>query len=109
HVSHAFTGTAATTVFALPLHDALPSWIACWFGAGGDRKGAMPRRARKGRIGLSAACYRHVRITRLLRLRLPLPSREREPEPEQADRKSTRLNSSHVKISYAVVCLKNKI
>src|SRR5690606_41254950 len=24
------------------------------------------------------------------------------------DRKSTRLNSSHVKISYAVVCLKNK-
>src|SRR5690606_16633699 len=26
----------------------------------------------------------------------------------QADRKSTRLNSSHVKISYAVVCLKKK-
>src|SRR5690606_41525701 len=25
-----------------------------------------------------------------------------------ADRKSTRLNSSHVKISYAVFCLKNK-
>src|SRR5690606_41486781 len=25
------------------------------------------------------------------------------------DRKSTRLNSSHVKISYAVFCLKNKI
>src|SRR5699024_12475160 len=27
----------------------------------------------------------------------------------QADRKSTRLNSSHVSISYAVVCLKKKI
>src|SRR5690606_31847328 len=27
---------------------------------------------------------------------------------EQADRKSTRLNSSHVKISYAVFCLKKK-
>src|SRR5207302_11365738 len=27
----------------------------------------------------------------------------------QADRKSTRLNSSHVKISYAVFCLKKKI
>src|SRR5690606_39760601 len=26
----------------------------------------------------------------------------------KADRKSTRLNSSHVKISYAVFCLKNK-
>src|SRR5690606_39586796 len=34
-----------------------------------------------------------------------------DPEytPEEIDRKSTRLNSSHVKISYAVFCLKNKI
>src|SRR5690606_40130690 len=29
-------------------------------------------------------------------------------DPTQADRKSTRLNSSHVKISYAVFCLKKK-
>src|SRR5690606_41484860 len=29
--------------------------------------------------------------------------------PKMLDRKSTRLNSSHVKISYAVVCLKKKI
>src|SRR5690606_39457090 len=29
-------------------------------------------------------------------------------EAEPADRKSTRLNSSHVKISYAVFCLKKK-
>src|SRR5207302_7047481 len=29
-------------------------------------------------------------------------------ETEQVDRKSTRLNSSHVKISYAVFCLKKK-
>src|SRR5690606_40303658 len=28
--------------------------------------------------------------------------------PAQGDRKSTRLNSSHVKISYAVFCLKKK-
>src|SRR5690606_41940324 len=28
---------------------------------------------------------------------------------EEVDRKSTRLNSSHVKISYAVFCLKKKI
>src|SRR5690606_41653974 len=28
---------------------------------------------------------------------------------ENSDRKSTRLNSSHVKISYAVFCLKKKI
>src|SRR6266576_806699 len=30
------------------------------------------------------------------------------PETRSADRKSTRLNSSHVEISYAVLCLKKK-
>src|SRR5690606_40810185 len=30
------------------------------------------------------------------------------PLPRRGDRKSTRLNSSHVKISYAVFCLKKK-
>src|SRR5690554_7143069 len=34
---------------------------------------------------------------------------ERHPElAEKADRKSTRLNSSHVRISYSVFCLKKK-
>src|SRR5690606_41755477 len=33
---------------------------------------------------------------------------ELEAEARRADRKSTRLNSSHVKISYAVFCLKKK-
>src|SRR5207302_9652278 len=32
----------------------------------------------------------------------------RRHEPPHGDRKSTRLNSSHVKISYAVFCLKKK-
>src|SRR3712207_8163751 len=31
-----------------------------------------------------------------------------EPQPSQEDRKSTRLNSSHANISYAVFCLKKK-
>src|SRR6267378_5086092 len=31
-----------------------------------------------------------------------------EPEPDRRDRKSTRLNSSHVENSYAVFCLKKK-
>src|SRR3712207_7657246 len=45
----------------------------------------------------------------------PLPSqpvRERGADPDRvtrADRKSTRLNSSHANISYAVFCLKKKI
>src|SRR3712207_7444364 len=40
------------------------------------------------------------------------PAEDRPPEPAQAlralDRKSTRLNSSHANISYAVFCLKKK-
>src|SRR5690554_7364283 len=31
-----------------------------------------------------------------------------EDTPQKTDRKSTRLNSSHVRISYAVFCLKKK-
>src|SRR5690606_40110664 len=43
----------------------------------------------------------------------PIPQRSGRSIPivalfEQEDRKSTRLNSSHVKISYAVFCLKKK-
>src|SRR5690625_4272941 len=34
--------------------------------------------------------------------------KEQELAAQQADRKSTRLNSSHVAISYAVFCLKKK-
>src|SRR5690606_39418666 len=45
-------------------------------------------------------------------LRNPVPSDQPDiPAPEAGgleDRKSTRLNSSHVKISYAVFCLKKK-
>src|SRR5690349_22667479 len=33
---------------------------------------------------------------------------EKDPETNDVDRKSTRLNSSHVEISYAVFCLKKK-
>src|SRR6266700_4885975 len=36
------------------------------------------------------------------------PSASHCLRPRREDRKSTRLNSSHVKISYAVFCLKNK-
>src|SRR5436305_10157383 len=47
----------------------------------------------------------------LLRGMLPdgvLTSVDVEPEHQRLDRKSTRLNSSHVRISYAVFCLKKK-
>src|SRR5690348_17898881 len=38
----------------------------------------------------------------------PRPHRHRPQQPSRRDRKSTRLNSSHPSISYAVFCLKKK-
>src|SRR2546430_12650904 len=38
----------------------------------------------------------------------PVPDRGRRAGPATGDRKSTRLNSSHSQISYAVFCLKKK-
>src|SRR2546430_13657721 len=48
-----------------------------------------------------------VERRRVISVRLELPTDSKTPEPE-ADRKSTRLNSSHSQISYAVFCLKKK-
>src|SRR5215475_15343742 len=39
---------------------------------------------------------------------LSVPRARQEGRRRRSDRKSTRLNSSHVKISYAVFCLKKK-
>src|SRR6267154_4768082 len=46
-------------------------------------------------------------ISALLPLRARWPA-ARSPPPDPVDRKSTRLNSSHPSISYAVFCLKKK-
>src|SRR5690606_40220027 len=52
------------------------------------------------------------RSSDLRRPRTPAPPefgpRRHQVGPNSGDRKSTRLNSSHVKISYAVFCLKKK-
>src|SRR5690606_41170057 len=45
-----------------------------------------------------------ARIQRVAKARM----REQAASADHQDRKSTRLNSSHVKISYAVFCLKKK-
>src|SRR5438105_8570103 len=78
-----FNDTATTEIYTLSLHDALP--ISC--------PRAAPRR-------LSPVADRFP-PDRMLRLAALLPARRR-------DRKSTRLNSSHEWISYAVFCLKKK-
>src|SRR5690606_41522800 len=47
-------------------------------------------------------------LTHRLRSSDPRTARATHERSRAADRKSTRLNSSHVKISYAVFCLKKK-
>src|SRR5690348_17990274 len=76
------TDTATPQIYTLSLHDALP---------------ILKDRAF---LGLRHACRRVQKAHRLVGLIHDLL--------ESEDRKSTRLNSSHPSISYAVFCLKKK-
>src|SRR3712207_7584775 len=79
-----FNDTATTEIYTLSLHDALP-------------------------------ISRQQDLDAVVRLRPRAPRRPRRADllvvdrrPPRLDRKSTRLNSSHANISYAVFCLKKK-
>src|SRR3712207_8671848 len=92
-----FNDTATTEIYTLSLHDALP----------------ISQRVRK---------YRGVAVRGRQQEDHDVPGRQRPPPDRRRlgrdalvhlhrtvqDRKSTRLNSSHANISYAVFCLKNK-
>src|SRR3989442_7396766 len=83
-----FNDTATTEIYTLSLHDALPI-------SGKYHPGAML--AVWGGIYCDAVC-------RALWFETIRPCTQRRSR----DRKSTRLNSSHVRISYAVFCLEKK-
>src|SRR3712207_8277443 len=68
---------------------------------GGDLRPAAPRR---GRDAADDRCSPAPRLIETPRMRTVSADRGDEHE----DRKSTRLNSSHANISYAVFCLKKK-
>src|SRR5437773_9594814 len=76
--SCSFTASATTALYPLSLHDALPILAIIALATGAP---VVP-----------AASWREAEGRHVLRL----------------DRKSTRLNSSHITISYAVCCLKKK-
>src|SRR3712207_7205141 len=86
-----FNDTATTEIYTLSLHDALP---ICRLQS---REPALELRARGDEEDDDAGA----------RLRAEL-RRERRRGVVLVDRKSTRLNSSHANISYAVFCLKKK-
>src|SRR5258707_8668382 len=78
-----FNDTATTEIYTLSLHDALP--ISHRLRREGRRQGALRPRHEDER-----------------------PAHRGEQAFHLQDRKSTRLNSSHANISYAVFCLKKK-
>src|SRR2546430_6530681 len=86
-----FNDTATTEIYTLSLHDALP--IYSGFAAGSSHL------LRKRRHASLFCSYHASSLT---------PSRKWRRKREKRDRKSTRLNSSHSQISYAVFCLKKK-
>src|SRR3712207_7731085 len=85
-----FNDTATTEIYTLSLHDALPI---------SHRHGAL----RAVRRAVAALVVTAVAVVLLARFQTEPPV-TRNPK----DRKSTRLNSSHANISYAVFCLKKK-
>src|SRR2546426_8267653 len=79
-----FNDTATTEIYTLSLHDALP---------------ILPRELQlRGSVSLSLGAAQRARRRNGATDRGSL----------RRDRKSTRLNSSHLVISYAVFCLKKK-
>src|SRR5690606_40639090 len=102
-----FHRPASTKVYTLSLHDALPI-----SGIWGYEETVIPDLERAILAGhdVNLLGLRGQAKTRLARLMVHLLD-EYIPiieGSELKDRKSTRLNSSHVKISYAVFCLKKK-
>src|SRR3712207_8213910 len=96
-----FNDTATTEIYTLSLHDALPicgqprRLVTLLFGdLGADLAQGLRDRA----VGVQGDVAGDVG---------PVPAHP-YPREGQQDRKSTRLNSSHANISYAVFCLKKK-
>src|SRR2546426_12595228 len=78
-----FNDTATTEIYTLSLHDALPI------------SPAVPLTTFAARPDLAMQLYE-------------VACEAYPDQPLRTDRKSTRLNSSHLVISYAVFCLKKK-
>src|SRR3712207_8740472 len=96
-----FNDTAPTEIYTLSLHDALP---ICPRPHGRARDGG---RQADGLGVLEVGVDGGDDDARLDRDQVDADERDADPRVDE-DRKSTRLNSSHANISYAVFCLKKK-
>src|SRR3712207_8208644 len=94
-----FNDTATTEIYTLSLHDALPIWHADVLRS--VRRWQSPDRAAR-------RLHEHPVHGRDHPQARPNPQGLCARAAGTRDRKSTRLNSSHANISYAVFCLKKK-
>src|SRR5439155_21435153 len=89
-----FNDPATTEIYTLSLHDALPISALRRDRGGRHRRGVRDVRADAADQAADGRCELAMALE--------------EYKRKRKDRKSTRLNSSHVAISYAVFCLKKK-
>src|SRR3712207_8931169 len=95
HFCFFFNDTATTEIYTLSLHDALPILLCAAEGL----EHRLPLKPGRGVQRAYDAVRSHV---------APLTQDRPLAADIERDRKSTRLNSSHANISYAVFCLKKK-
>src|SRR5262245_63790027 len=95
-----FNDPPPTEIYTLSLHDALPISMAAFLEASG-----APTATKAGRAPLAAL---RAQLHALADAFAAPTGRSVAAMVAAADRKSTRLNSSHLGISYAVFCLKKK-
>src|SRR3712207_7289426 len=96
-----FNDTATTEIYTLSLHDALPiSRVAGRLGGASSRPAGSGSESRPiSWSGISVAARGTPTAA---------PRPQTAATTRGTDRESTRLNSSHANISYAVFCLKKK-
>src|SRR3712207_8786814 len=97
-----FNDTATTEIYTLSLHDALPIFLDQMARCSGCKvlesvSLSSAEGPAAGQAKVRDALARHPDVTAI---------RSSHSSETQLDRKSTRLNSSHANISYAVFCLK---
>src|SRR3989442_2564064 len=102
-----FNDTATTEIYTLSLHDALPIWTCSGRCCAWKTRRANPTLRPFASLSHVSACAEPGWW--VIRPMTCAPPSART-SCRSGDRKSTRLNSSHVRISHAVFCLKkNKL
>src|SRR5205814_9454006 len=108
HYTFSFNATPPTDIHTLSLHDALPISCPCALcdeeRATSGRGPGQPVASKPGELPMFKPKVQPISVEPVGKYAMKFNWND----GHQLDRKSTRLNSSHLGISYAVFCLKKK-